>query len=99
MTDASSGNGGPDIELTRTFEAPREEVWREWTEPERFAGWCGGVSGRVPLETVSMDVRPGAKSSMVMHAKRGETHRNGECQEVEPPERLVFTVSDQPDQD
>ena len=33
------GNGGPDIELTRTFDAPREEVWREWTEPERFADW------------------------------------------------------------
>ncbi len=36
---------------------------------------------------------------MVMHAQGGEIHWNGEYLEVEEPERLVFTVSDQPDQD
>jgi uncharacterized protein YndB with AHSA1/START domain len=93
------GNGGPDIELTRTFDAPREEVWREWTEPERFADWYGGATGVVPIETVSMDVRPGGRWSLVMQAQRGEIHWNGEYLEVEPPERLVFTVSDQPDEE
>jgi hypothetical protein len=46
-----------------------------------------------------MDVRPGGKWSMVMHAQGGEIHWNGEYLEVEEPGRLVFTVSDQPDQD
>ena len=32
----------PGIDITRVFEAPRERVWREWTEPERFADWFGG---------------------------------------------------------
>jgi uncharacterized protein YndB with AHSA1/START domain len=27
------------IEITRVFDAPRERVWKEWTEPERFADW------------------------------------------------------------
>ena len=36
---------------------------------------------------------------MVMHAQRGEIYWNGEYLEVVEPERLVFTVSDQPDQD
>jgi uncharacterized protein YndB with AHSA1/START domain len=97
MADERSGNGGPDIELVRTFDAPREEVWREWTEPERFADWYGGAALKIPLETVSMDVRPGGRWSLVMHADHGEIHWDGEYLEVDPPERLVFTVTDQPD--
>ena len=94
-----AGDGAPAIEITRAFEAPREAVWREWTEPERFADWYGGPSGQVPLDTVSMDVKPGGKWSLVMYAPRGEIHWDGEYLEVERPERLVFTVSDQPDVD
>src|SRR4051794_35099184 len=32
----------PDIEMNWTFDAPRERVWREWTDPEAFADWYGG---------------------------------------------------------
>jgi uncharacterized protein YndB with AHSA1/START domain len=99
MADESGGNGGPGIEISWTFEAPREEVWREWTEPERFADWYGGPTGKVPLETVSMDVRPGGRWSLVMHAQRGEIQWDGEYLEVEKPERLVFTLTDRPDED
>jgi uncharacterized protein YndB with AHSA1/START domain len=89
----------PDVEINWTFEASRDEVWREWTEPERFADWYGGPDFPVPLDTVSMDVRPGGKWSLVMQAQRGEIHWDGEYVEVVEPERLVFTVSDQPDED
>ena len=34
----------------RVFDAPRELVWKEWTEPERFADWFGGTQSEVPLE-------------------------------------------------
>ncbi len=27
------------ITITRVFDAPRERVWKEWTEPEGFADW------------------------------------------------------------
>jgi uncharacterized protein YndB with AHSA1/START domain len=33
----------PGITVTRVFDAPRERVWKEWTEPERFADWFGGT--------------------------------------------------------
>jgi uncharacterized protein YndB with AHSA1/START domain len=90
----------PDIELAWTFQAPREHVWREWTEPERFADWYGGPDFPIPLETVSMDVRPGGKWKATMLGPAGrEIHWDGEYVEVEEPERLVFTVSDQPDED
>ena len=86
------------IRVTRVFDAPREKVWREWTEPECFADWYGGPQCDVPLDTVSMDVRPGGKWRLTMYAPpdRRRIDWKGEYVEVDPPERLVFTVSDQP---
>ena len=34
--------------LTRVFAAPRERVWREWTEPAAFADWFGAPTSEVP---------------------------------------------------
>jgi uncharacterized protein YndB with AHSA1/START domain len=75
-------------------------VWREWTEPERFADWFGGPSLEIPLSTVAMDVRPGGawRATMLLGAGR-EIRWAGEYQEVVEPERLVFTVTDRPDED
>jgi uncharacterized protein YndB with AHSA1/START domain len=86
------------ITITRLFDAPRERVWKEWIEPERFADWFGGGDGEVPRSTVSMDVRPGGlwRATMFAGPERHEIHWKGEYQEVVEPERLVFTVSDQP---
>jgi uncharacterized protein YndB with AHSA1/START domain len=84
--------------VTRVFDAPRERVWQEWTEPERFADWFGGPESEVPLSTVSMDVSPGGAWRLTMYAEPGrrEIHWWGEFREVVEPERLVFTVSDRP---
>ena len=98
MAEAPGGNGSSEIVISWTFEAPREEVWREWTEAERFADWYGGPAD-VPLETVTMDVRPGGRWSLIMHADAGTIYWDGEYLEVEEPERLVFTVTDEPDEE
>jgi uncharacterized protein YndB with AHSA1/START domain len=89
------------IDITRVFDAPRERVWREWTEPERFADWFGGPESEVPLAMVSMDVKPGGSWRLTMFAgpARREIRWRGEYQEVVEPERLVFTVSDQQEDD
>jgi len=86
------------ITITRTFEAPRELVWKEWTEPERFADWFGGAESEVPIASVSMDVRPGGSWGLTMIVAAGgrEIEWKGEYSEVQEPERLVFTISDQP---
>jgi uncharacterized protein YndB with AHSA1/START domain len=88
------------ITITRVFDAPREEVWKEWTEPERFADWFGGTESEVPLSTVSMDVRPGGLWRLTMFAEPGrrEIRWKGEYREVVESERLVFTITDQPDE-
>ena len=84
---------------TRVFDAPRERVWREWTEPEPFADWFGGVECEIPLHTVAMDVRPGGtwRATMFCGPRRREIRWRGEYLEVAAPERLVFTITDLPD--
>jgi uncharacterized protein YndB with AHSA1/START domain len=91
----------PGVTITRVFDAPRERVWQEWVEAERFADWFGGPESEVPLATVSMDVRPGGSWRLTMFAAPGrrEIQWKGEYREVVEPERLVFTVSDQPGDD
>jgi uncharacterized protein YndB with AHSA1/START domain len=87
------------ITIRRVFEAPRERVWQEWTEPERFADWFGGPEAAIPLNTVSMDVRPGGPWRATMFAApRGVIEWKGEYLEVVAPERLVLTFSDGPDE-
>jgi uncharacterized protein YndB with AHSA1/START domain len=95
------GSAVEGIAITRVFDAPRERVWQEWTEPGRFADWFGGSESEVPLSTVSMDVRPGGSLRLTMFAGSGrhEIHWTGQYREVVDPERLVFTISDQPEGD
>jgi uncharacterized protein YndB with AHSA1/START domain len=96
---AESGTYG--IAITRVFDAPREAVWAEWTEPEPFADWFGGPQCEVPPASVSMDVRPGGSWRLTMYAPpdRREIRWAGEYLEVVAPERLVLTLTDQPDAD
>jgi uncharacterized protein YndB with AHSA1/START domain len=91
----------PGIAITRVFDAPRERVWKEWTEPERFADWFGGPEADVPVSTVSMDVRPGGswRATMFAGPDRTEIRWTGEFREVVEPERLVMTFSDRPGDD
>ena len=91
----------PDLAITRVFDAPPERVWREWTSPEAFADWFGGPQSEVPLSSVQIDVRPGGawRATMFSGSDRREIRWVGEYQEVVEPERLVFTVSDRPEED
>jgi uncharacterized protein YndB with AHSA1/START domain len=91
----------PGLEITRVFDAPREELWREWTEPARFADWYGGAEAECPLEMVEMEVRAGGEWRLTMYfgPERREINWKGEYREVVEPERLVLTVTDEPDGD
>jgi uncharacterized protein YndB with AHSA1/START domain len=89
------------IAIARIFDAPRERVWKEWTEPAPFADWFGGRESEVPLASVTMDVRPGGswRATMFAGPERFEIQWKGSYREVTEPERLVFTISDQPGDD
>jgi uncharacterized protein YndB with AHSA1/START domain len=95
MADADGALG---LTIVRIVAAPRELVWREWVEPERFADWFGGRECDVPLSSVTMDVREGGalRLTMLCGPGRREICWRGDYREVVPPERLVFTISDGP---
>ena len=103
MAEPPTPDAAPEagIAITRIFDAPREDIWKEWTEPERFADWYGGSEAEIPMSTVSMDVKEGGawRATMYFGPGRREIQWKGEYQEVVEPERLVFTVSDQPGED
>lgn len=81
------------VRVSRTYGAPREQVFAAWTEPELFTQWfrpAGGVS------EAELDVRPGGKYRITMDPQGslpGPATIVGTYLEVEVPERLVFTFS------
>lgn len=78
------------LEIARRFKAPREAVFRAWTDPEAFAQWMGpeGMQSR----DVKIDLRPGGRYSLVMHGSEGAVYPlSGTYKEIKAPERLVFT--------
>ncbi len=86
------------IAISRVFNVPRDRVFAAWTEPERFARWFGGHDVEVPVESVTLDAHPGGAWSATMDVPGGqEIAWAGEYLEITAPERLVFTLSDGPD--
>ena len=81
---------GAEFVMERTFDAPRELVWKALTEPERIPRWWGPRETGVTV--VEMDVRVGGSWRWINHTPGGEDAPfKGEYLEVVPPERLVHT--------
>ena len=61
MTESSESAVVPTLEITitRVFDAPRELVWKAWTEPEHFMRWWGPKGYTAPVYKV--DLRVGGK--------------------------------------
>ena len=87
----SAETAAREITLRRVFDAPREEVWRAWTEPERLTRWWGKRGWTAPLQTITMDVRPGGvfRLTNVRDDDGREMQQEGFYREVVEPERLV----------
>lgn len=84
-----------DIVITRIFDAPIEQVWKMWTEPEHFKKWWGPKDFTAPV--IKMNLRVGGKYLWCM---RGSATPAGEVQdfwsagiykEIVPMEKLVYT--------
>ncbi|WP_105567699.1 SRPBCC family protein [Microbacterium halophytorum] len=78
--------------ITRTFDAPREAVWRAWTDPALAARWWHPHEVATPPESVSIDLREGGGYAYLMvDPTGGEWPTAGEYLEIREPERLRFT--------
>ena len=79
-----------ELVLTRLINAPREKVYRCWTEPQLMKQWFAPLPWIAPV--VEVDVRPGGANLIVMRGPDGKDMPNrGVYLEVVQNERLVFT--------
>ena len=76
----------PTYVLDRTFDAPREMVWRAWTDPKLISRW---YSPNAETIVHRMDVKPGGLWLVEMRVGAGSMRHRVEYIEVKPPERLV----------
>lgn len=92
MTATTEATSPQDRELvlTRIFDAPREKLFRAWTDPELLKQWFAPLPYTTPR--AELDVRPGGANLIVMRGPDGNEFPNrGVYLEVVENERLVFT--------
>jgi uncharacterized protein YndB with AHSA1/START domain len=78
-----------EIASTRIFNAPRQLVWKVWTNPEHIAQWWGPIG--FTTTTKQFDLQPGGKWLFTMHGPDGTDYRNDVTYTaVVEPERLEY---------
>ena len=82
--------GESEIVITRVFNAPRDLVFKAWTEPERLMRWWGPKGFTTP--SCQVDLRPGGTFLYCMRSPEGrDIWGRGVYLEVVAPERIVYT--------
>ncbi len=80
------------VVITRAFDAPRELVWKAWTDCDRLMRWWGPKDFTTPL--CKIDLRPGGVFHNCMRSAEGRDYcGKGVYREIVDPERIVFTDS------
>jgi uncharacterized protein YndB with AHSA1/START domain len=78
-----------EIVTTRIIDAPRELVFKAWTDPEHLAQWWGPKGFTNTFQ--EFDMRPGGVWRFVMHGPDGVDYKNKSVfAEIVRPERIVF---------
>lgn len=78
--------------IERIFDAPRELVWKAWTEPERMMRWWGPKVFTTPV--CKIDFRVGGVFLNCMRSPEGQDYwSTGVYREIVPLERIVCTDS------
>src|SRR6267378_4035150 len=90
MTQTATDAAERELVLTRIIDAPRELVFRMWTDAVHLAKWWGPRDFTNPV--CEIDFRPGGALRFVMRAPNGTDYpMGGVFREIIEPERLVFT--------
>ena len=88
-TEATTSSGR-ELVIERILDAPRELVWKAWTEPERLMRWWGPNGYSCPI--AKNDLRVGGTYLFCMRTPEGQdTWSGGTYQEIVPMERIVAT--------
>ena len=94
MSDTDTTLG--ELTFTRTYDAPRELVFRCMITPEHLTHFWGPIGTSTPLTNITVDPRPGGlfETIMVNDSDGAEYPSRGIYVEVIEPERLVWTEPD-----
>jgi len=80
------------FEITRVFDAPRDKVWKAWTDVERLKQWWG-PKGFV-VTHCKIDLRPGGIMHYCLRSPDGnDMWGRFVYREIVKPERLVWINS------
>ncbi len=88
-----TGTSDREIVMTKVLDAPRELVFKVWTDPEHMVKWWGPEGFTTTL--IELDLRPGGAWRFIMHGPDGRDFPNKIVfTEIVKPERLAYTHSD-----
>jgi uncharacterized protein YndB with AHSA1/START domain len=100
MTDSTPAAAtDQEVLITRIFEAPRERVFRAWTDPEQVATWFGPEHFDTPRERIHIDLRVGGRYelTMVQRGSGAEFPIVYEIVELVEPELIVLRSDPMPE--
>jgi uncharacterized protein YndB with AHSA1/START domain len=84
--------------ITRIFEAPRERVFKAWTDPDEIATWYGPEHFDTPRERIHIDLRVGGRYELTMIRRdgRAELTIGYDILELVEPELIVLRSDPMP---
>jgi uncharacterized protein YndB with AHSA1/START domain len=89
MQKEKATNADRELRISRLLNAPRELVWKVWTEPDHIKNWWGPTGFTNTI--FEMNVQQGGVWDFIMHGPDGKDYKNKSTFiEVVKPERIVF---------
>ena len=88
-----------EVLVTRIFEAPRERVFRAWTDPDELAAWYGPEHMEAPRDRIHIDLRVGGRWELTMVQRGGDREFaiGYEIVELVEPELIVLRSDPMPE--
>jgi len=93
MTDSTpTAAADQEVVITRDFDAPRERVFKAWTDPDEVSAWYGPERFDTPRDRIRIDLRVGGRYELTMVQRDGgaEFPIGYEIVELVEPELLVL---------
>ena len=100
MSDSTpAASADQEVLITRIFEAPRERVFRAWTDPDEVAAWYGPEQFDAPRDRIHIDPRVGGRWELTMVQRGGgrEFAIGYEIVELLEPELIVLRSDPMPE--
>jgi uncharacterized protein YndB with AHSA1/START domain len=100
MSDSAPVNAtDQEVLITRIFEAPRERVFKAWTDPDEVAAWYGPKAFDTPRDRIRIDLRVGGRYELTMVQRDGDAEFpvGYEIVELVEPQLLVLRSDPMPE--